>query len=83
MQIRLESQLNKKVRQEEMRLKTAENLEIKAIKRMSDVGILKYYEIKNIEGDFHSNFMDLNPDYNNQRRFRAHTLAERYINKLK
>ena len=38
----------------------ARGLENKMVRRMNDVGIEKFYKIKNVETNFHTHFKDLN-----------------------
>lgn len=50
---------------------------------MNDVGIEKFYKIKNVDTNFHSHFKDLNNTFMAQRRAKAHKTAERYMLGLK
>ena len=57
--------------------------ELSKIKKLTDAGIVKFYNSKKVESNFHNNFIDLNVGYAKQRREKAHEVAEKCLQKLR
>ena len=51
--------------------------------KVIDVGVSRYYQAQKIESNFHKNFKDLNLQFREQRRERAHAMAERCLAKFR
>ena len=83
MEFQLQQGLRKQVSLRRRQIVKKNQDDLNKIRNVTDAGIVKFYNSKKVESNFHNNFCCLNADYAQQRRQRAHQIAEKCLHKLR